>query len=197
MSSRGIPYQVQQVKNPLVVAFDLATATGVCLGRVGDWPMVATWDLREAGPSRSRRLLHFSNLCDGLFSWHRIDVLCYEAPLPIALASTIGASEDTMLLLRGLIGVLECCGARAGILDINSFDVKDARQHLTGRRSFPRANGKSEAKAAVMKVAHLMGVDCKNDNESDAYCGWSYSCALLNPRLAHIVTPPFSGLRSR
>lgn len=174
---------------PLVVAFDLATATGVCLGRVGEKPKVTTWDLRVVSSCRPCRLLHFSNLCDELFRRHRVDYLRYEAPLPIALASTIGASEDTMLLLRGLIGVLECCGARAGILDINSFDVKDARHHLTGRRTFPRANGKSEAKIAVMKMAHLMGVDCHDDNSADAYCGWSYTCAILNPRLA----PLFAG----
>jgi len=179
---------------PLVVAFDIATSTGVCLGRVGDrTPRVTTWDLRAVGPSRARRLLYFSDLCDEFFSRHKIDVLRYEAPMHIAVASTIGTSEETMLLLRGMIGVLECCGARASIFDINSFVVQDARGHLLGRRTFPKSKGKSTAKAAVMKMAKALGVDCKNDNESDAFCGWSYTCALLNPRLAHLVTPLFSG----
>jgi hypothetical protein len=179
----------------LVVAFDIATTTGVCLGRVGEEPRTRTWNMRmrEAGATRPHRLLYFSNLCDVLFARHAIDVLRYEAPMPIAVASKIGASEETMLLLRGMVGVLECCGARAGIRDINSFAVQDARKHLTGQRTFPRANGKSEAKAAVMKMARALGVDCKNDNESDAFCGWSYTCALLNPRLAHLVTPLFAG----
>ncbi len=179
--------------SPLVVAFDIATATGVALGRLGEKPRVTTWDMREVGPSRTLRLLHFSNLCDEFFSRHHIDVLRYEAPMPIAVASKIGASEETMLLLRGMIGVLECCGARAGIYDIKSFAVQNARKHLTGQRTFPKnAKGESQAKAAVMKMARALGVDCKNDNESDAFCGWSYSCALLNPRLAHLVTPLFA-----
>jgi hypothetical protein len=150
--------------------------------------------MREVGPSRARRLLYFSDLCDAFFSRHAIDVLRYEAPMPIAVASKIGASEETMLLLRGMVGVLECCGARAGIFDINSFSVQDARKHLTGQRTFPKnAKGKSAAKAAVMIMARTLGADCKNDNESDAYAGWSYTCALLNPRLAHLVTPLFAG----
>jgi hypothetical protein len=179
---------------PLVVAFDIATSTGVCLGGVGEKPLVTTWDMREVGPSRARRLLYFSDLCDEFFSRHKVDVLRYEAPMPIAVASQIGASEQTMLLLRGMVGVLECCAARARIFDINSFAVQDARKHLTGQRTFPRdIKGKSHAKAMVMRTAHVLGVDCKNDNESDAFCGWSYTCALLNPRLAHLVTPLFIG----
>ncbi len=181
-------------KNPLVVAFDLATATGVCLGRAGDKPKVVTWDMRAAGPSRPRRLLCFSNLCDELFRHNRIDYLRYEAPVPLAAFSRakadgrIAVGENTLLLLRGLIGVLECCGARADILDIQPFSVQDARQHLTGWRTFPRnKNGKSNAKAEVMRMVRMLGVDCRDDNQADAYCGWSYCCALLNPRLAQII----------
>jgi hypothetical protein len=178
----------------LVAAFDIATATGICLGRVSEKPKVMTWDLRAVGPNRSRRLLHFSDLCDEFFSRHQIDVLRYEAPLSITVASRIGASEDTMLLLRGMIGVLECCAARAHIFNINSFGVQDAREHLTGQRTFPKnAKGKSEAKAAVMKVAKMLGIECADDNQADAYAGWSYTCSLLNPRLAHLVTPLFAG----
>ena len=182
-----------QKPQPLVAAFDVATSTGVCLGHVGDrTPRVTTWDMREAGPSRARRLLYFSDLCDEFFRHHMIDVLRYEAPMPIAIAAKVGASEETMLLLRGMVGVLECCGARACIFDINSFAVQDARKHLTGQRTFAKgAPGKSAAKLAVLKTARMLGVDCRNDNESDAFCGWSYTCALLNPRLAHLVTPLF------
>jgi hypothetical protein len=176
-----------------VAVFDVATSCGVCLGRVGEKPRVTTWDMREVGPSRARRLLYFSDLCDEFFSRHKIDVLRYEAPMPIAVASKIGASEETMLLLRGMVGVLECCGARAGIFDINSFAVQAARQHLLGRRTFPKSRGKSTAKAEVMKMAKVLGVECQDDNSADAWCGWSYTCALLNPRLAHLVTPLFIG----
>jgi hypothetical protein len=132
-------------------------------------------------------------MCDELFRRHAIDVLCYEAPMPIAVASRIGASEDTMLMLRGLVGILECCGARADIKDIRSFNVQDARQHFCGTRTFPKdAKGKSTAKAEVMRIAKMLGVKCSDDNSADAFVGWSYTCALLNPRLAHLCTPLFA-----
>ena len=36
------------------------------------------------------------------------------------------------------------------------------------------------------------GVEVTNDNEGDAYAGWSYACGLANPRLAIAVTPLFA-----
>lgn len=179
---------------PFVAAFDVATRCGVCLGRVGGKPVTETWDMREGGPSRSRRLLWFSDRCDAFFREHSIDCLRYEAPLEIAVASRIGASEETLLLLRGAIGVLECCGARANIKDIQAFDVKDAREHLVGRRTFPKdSRGRSTAKGEVMRMAKVLGVVCQDENASDAFAGWSHACALLNPRIAHLVTPLFAG----
>jgi hypothetical protein len=179
---------------PLVASFDLATSCGIALGRVGDKvPRVTTWDLRSVGPSRSRRLLYFSNMCDELFRRHAIDVLRYEAPMPIAVASRIGASEDVILMLRGLVGILECCGARADIKDIRSFNVQDARQHFCGRRTFPKdAKGKSTAKTEVRKLAKMLGIACNTDDEADAVAGWVLTCAQLNPRIAHLTSPLFA-----
>lgn len=182
----------------LVACFDVATTTGVCLGRSGDSPRITAWDLREAGPSRSHRLLYFSSLCDELFRRHHIDVVAFEAPLAIAIAAKIGASEETMLLLRGAIGVLESRAAKVDIKDIRPFNVQDARQHFLGRRTFPKdKNGKSTAKAEVMKMAKVLGVEVPDDNGADAFCGWSYICALLNPRLAHLDTPLFASVVSQ
>jgi hypothetical protein len=177
---------------PWVVSFDLAGKTGICYGQVGDKnPKLWTWNLYGKDLSRPLMLLRFSDLCDAFFRDNQIDYLCYEAPLNFVAANVVGSHEQTLLLLRGLVGVLECCGARASIKAIQSFDVKDAREHLTGYRTFP----KGLAKNAVMRACKMLGVNCANDNESDAFCGWSYSCALLNPRIAHLVTPLWMGQR--
>lgn len=178
---------------PLVAVFDVATSTGVCIGRVGDQhPSVATWDLRTAGTSRPRRLLYLSKLCAKFFADHRPDIVRYEKPLNIAVMSKIGASEDTLLLLRGAIGVLECEAARAEILDIDGFNVQDARQHFLGQRTFRRgSSGRSVAKDMVLIQCETLGIKVFNDNEADAVCGWHYECALLNPRIAHLTTPLF------
>ena len=112
--------------------------------------------------------------------------------MPIAVASRVGATEQVMLLLRGAIGVLESRAYNAGVSDIGSFSVHDARKHLTGQRTFPKdAKGKNTAKAEVMKVARMLGVTVSDDNQADAFAGWSYTCGLLNPRYALAITPLF------
>ena len=176
-----------------IAAFDVATSVGICVGEPGEKkPFVATWDLRAAGTARPRRLLYFSDACDELFSRTKVDAVRFEAPLPLRVMMKIGTSEEVMLLLRGAIGVLEACAARAGIDDIGSFDVKDARHHFIGQRTVPRdSNGKSGAKPAVMKMCRMMGIDVKDDNSADAVAGWSLCCSRANPRLAHLVTPLF------
>lgn len=182
---------------PVIAAFDIATSTGVCWGRVGTkHPDLATWNMREAGPLRPPRLLWFFNLCAEFFDENQIDQLWYEAPMGIAVMNKIGASEETVALLRGFVAVLELCALRFGRLDpnqIHSFTVQDAREHLTGKRTHGRSkSGRSYGKDEVLKVAKMLGIQCKNDNEGDAFAGWSYACGLANPRIAHLVTPLFA-----
>ena len=179
---------------PLIAVFDVATSTGVCVGFPGcKHPFVTTWNLRAAGTSRPLRLLYLSNLCDELFKQNEIDKVYYERPMPLAAMNKMGTSEEVMLLLRGAIGVLEAAAARAKIEEIGSFSVQDAREHFIGQRTFPRGkNGKSAAKDMVLIACEQMGITVRNDNESDAVCGWSYCCALANPRIANHVTPLFA-----
>jgi crossover junction endodeoxyribonuclease RuvC len=173
-----------------IAVFDVATSVGLCVGKPGaKQPFVATWDLRAAGTARPRRLLYFSNLCDKLFAENSIDEVWYEKPMAINVASRVGATEETMLLLRGAIGVLEVCAERAEI-KIDSFGVQDARHHFVGQRTFPKGkNGKSAAKDMVLIKCDEIGIKVTNDNEADSVAGWSYVCALKNPKLAVLTTP--------
>jgi hypothetical protein len=175
-------------KPPVIAAFDIATKTGVCWGRPGSKPFVATWNLWEAGPFRPARLSHFWSLACEFFEDERPDIVRYEAPMNLAGMGKVGSSEETMLLLRGAIGVLEAAAFRSGIKDIDSFTVFAAREHLTGKARWKSKQGKSE----VMRVAQMLGVNVSNDNEGDAFAGWSYCCGLANPRIAHLVTPLFA-----
>ena len=176
----------------MIAVFDVATSVGVCVGEPGvKQPFVATWNLRAAGTARPRRLLYFSNLCDKLFTEYNVDEVWYEKPMAINIASRVGATEETMLLLRGAIGVLEVAAERAEI-KIDSFGVQDARRHFVGQRTFKKGkNGKSAAKDMVLIKCDEIGITVRNDNESDAVCGWHYICALRNPKLAVLTTPLF------
>jgi hypothetical protein len=184
-------------ESPLIAVFDLATVTGVCWGRAGTKPSLAIIDLRPAGTERPRRLArlyeHVYNFCRR----YKPDKVRYESPVGIRGMMRIGATEETISMLRGLIGVLEAAASAAGVEDIGSFDVGDARQHLTGFRTFPRVKipgtkrTKGTAKDAVMKACRALGIEVIDDNTADATCGFLYCSALANPRLAHLDTPLF------
>lgn len=178
---------------PIIAAFDVATACGACDGRPGTQPRVWTWHLGDAGASRAYKLAYFRRLVDAYLAEALPDRLVYEKPLNIRIALKLGASDDQVSLLRGAIGVLESCAANAGVPFIEGISVQDARQHLTGQRTFPKARKgqPSLAKQAVMQRAAMLGVACENDNESDAFAIWSMDCARANPRLAHLNTPLF------
>jgi hypothetical protein len=181
---------------PLIAAFDLATSTGICWGRVGDRrPTLATWNTREGGKTRPARFLWFFNHCHDFFDEQQVDQLWYEAPLAVNVMNKIGTADETITMLRGLIAILELTAIRFGMKpdQIHAFEVQDAREHLTGKRRHGRsADGKSLAKQAVMDVCRMLRVDVADDNQADAYCGWSYACGLANPRIAHLVTPLFA-----
>lgn len=166
-----------------ISAFDFATTVGVCDGRIGEKPRHFTWFLEDAGEGRPLRLALFRQFCDAYFAEYRPDVVCYEKPLPIAIAVRIGAAEDVVLMLRGGLGVLESCAAIAGVKRIESIGVQDARKHFTGQRTFK----KGEAKAAVMRACSAMGYKVANADEADAVAIWSLACARENPASADLT----------
>lgn len=174
---------------PLIAVFDIATETGICVGRPGGKPTLQTWKLPKTG-TRASRFLFFSDCCDEFFATTKPDIVRSEAPLHVGILMN---SDATFTMLRGMIALFEASAARAGIPDIGDFEVKAARHHLTGQRTFPKVKGKSTAKAAVFNFVKMLGASPANFNESDAYAGWSYTCGLANPRTAHLVTPLFAG----
>lgn len=183
----GIP------SKPFIAAFDIATATGVCHGRVGGVPHCFSWHMDDVGKGRPNRLAYFRRLLDSYFSATEIDAVYYEAPVNLRVMLKIGASEDTIALLRGAIGVLESAAVHAGITTVEAVPVQNAREALTGQRTFSKIAGKSTAKDAVMRAAKMLKVNVANDNEGDAFACWWYACAMHNPRIAHLVTPLFLG----
>jgi hypothetical protein len=172
---------------PRIAAFDLASVTGVCVGCPGGQPLIETLDLRIAGTARPLRLLMLSRCLQTFFSKQRIDRLAYEAPIGIAVAIKMGVTEESLLFMRGAIGVLECEAARAGITEIGSFEAPDAREHISGRRWYKKETVKEEITAIVQSLGYAV----KNHNEADAVVGWSYTCAQADPATAHLPMPLF------
>jgi hypothetical protein len=177
---------------PFIAAFDIATATGGCDGIVGSHPRVWTWFLDDGGKSRPLKLCYFRRLLDTYFSEVHVDAVYYEQPVNLRAMMRIGTSEDTIAMLRGLIGVIESSAVHHGIQIVEPIAVQAARQALTGKRTFKRVKGKSTAKDAIMDTARMMKVDVATEHEADAYAVWWYACAAHNPRIAHLSQPLFA-----
>jgi hypothetical protein len=189
-------------ERPLIAAFDVATNTGVCDGVAGGIPRLWTWVLSDAGDGRPRRLAYLRAYLDSYFKENAVGRVFYEKPMPIAAqvnakpGSGFGASEDQLAFLRGSLGVLEACAAMAGIHVIEGVSVQDARKHFCGQRTFARgADGKSQAKDAVLRMCAILKIPAANDHEADAAAIWSYGCAISNPRTAHLHSPLFQARR--
>lgn len=175
-----------------IAAFDIATATGGCSGLPGSKPLVWTWFLDDAGKDRPRKLCYFRRLLDTYFDSVDLEAVYYEQPVNLRAMLRIGATDDTIALLRGAVGVLESCAVHAGIQTVEAVSVQNARGILTGQRTFPRVNGKSTAKDVITRTARTMGVEVVTDHEADAYAVWWYACAKHNPRIAHLSQPLFA-----
>ena len=176
---------------PFIAAFDVASAVGACDGIVGRKPRVWTWFLDDAGKSRAIKLCYLRRLLDEYFAAVHVDAIYYEKPVNIRVLMKIGATDETVALLHGAVGVLEASAAHHGVSIIEPVSVQDARQALTGQRTFKRVKGKSTAKDAIMDTARMLGVDVATDHEADAYAVWWFACAKHNPRLAHLSQPLF------
>lgn len=171
-----------------VAAFDIASTTGAAHGDVGDpKPRLWAWVLSDGGEERHQRLAYFDRYLSAYFAEYAPDVVAYEKPLGIAVIASMMAkglyrtSEDVLLMLRGAIGVLEARASAANVPKILPIDIKAARGHLVGQRTFPKGQ---DAKAATMRAAASLGWDPQDDNEADAAAIWSLVCAQENPKLA-------------
>lgn len=170
-----------------ITALDVATATGICHGRVGATPLTFTWHLDDGGKARPLRLCYFRRRLDQYFDSTMVDAVYYEAPVNLRVMMKIGASDETIALLRGAIGVLEASAVHAGITTVEAIPVQNAREALTGQRTFT----KGTAKAKIIQTAKMLGVAVANEHEADSYAVWWTACARHNPRLAHLITPLF------
>ena len=176
----------------MIAAFDLATSTGVCWGTPGQTPQFETWDLRKAGEGRPQRLFLLMSHVRIFLLLRPTASVVYEAPQPMAVMSRVGATDQTIGLLRGAVGVLEATCAEYG-RPVEAIPVQDARGAVLGWRTSrkPKGKKKSDTKARVFREVGYHGLCPKTEDEADAAVLWLYACARINPRVALQMTPLF------
>ena len=178
---------------PFIAAFDLATATGCADGYPDQKaPRLWSWYLDDAGSDRPMRLAYLWRFCNNYFETQRaqdckVTEVVYELPMNIGTIANAMArgsfvnSEETLATLRGSIGVLEAAAANVGIQTIRGMDIKDARKHVTGQRTFPKG---VDAKAMTMRAVAALGWRPENNNESDAAVLWALAAGQASPAAA-------------
>jgi Holliday junction resolvasome RuvABC endonuclease subunit len=148
-----------------------------------------TWDLSKVKGGRPQKLLHLATVTAKYFRENRVDYAFCEAPLNIAVMRDIGATDETVQMLRSIIAIIELCCAYADI-PVSMWDVQAARRAVTGRGTYPRGT----AKAEIMRYCKMLGYAPEGDDQCDALIGWLAMSANLNPRLQAALTPLFGAV---
>lgn len=170
-----------------IMAFDIATHTGVAFGTVGETPRSTTIDLGQ-GKSQALRFAKAIRTTKHLITRYKPDLIVYEAP--------IGGKYTSHFL----VGLAACVTGQAAIecrKAPEKLDIGTVRKHFLGRnvttRDFPGLN-KKQAKAAIKQAVigrcTMLGWKVDSDDAADACACWDYACATY----CNAQSAPLGGL---
>jgi hypothetical protein len=176
------------MREPLIWALDIATVTGIAIGRVSERPKAHSVRFAPAGAASDVLFAGCLEWFDEMIERGPLpDILAIEELLP-PLARRGVTNTQTQHRLAGLHGVVRAMAKHAGIPEIASANVNDVRGHFIQARNLKR----EEAKRAVYARCQMMGWSAHDDNCADALALWSYTAGLINPASALQTTPLFS-----
>lgn len=155
-----------------ILALDLATTTGVCVGTSGADPKV--WSVYLGEAPDERRLSNVLRLTKGLIEKNQPNLIVPEA--------AVGGKEANAYL----IGLMQCVRAQAFAMNVTCIPahIATVRKHFIGKhmtsRDFPhlsKAAAKKAIKGEVIKRCQLLKWKAEDDNQADALAIWDYACA--------------------
>ncbi len=156
-----------------VVALDIATNTGVCVGEAGATPKAWTVNLGEkcSEDARFSRVLHLTHT---LIAEHLPDLVVVEA--------AIGGKNASAFLI-GLVACVRGVSFNRGVR-CETAHLASIRRHFVGKnltvKDFPgltQTSAKRAIKLEVVKRCALLGWSPNTDDEADAMACWDYACA--------------------
>lgn len=151
----------------IVAGLDIATKTGVCLGRPGHTPRFWTENLGERLPHEQR----FSNalrLAHRLVSQHGVEFIGIEAPIIVPRRDNKAMNE----LLMGLVACVRGWAQMKGI-GCETFEVASIDKHFLGHR----IKGRAERKAANLARCRQLVWSPSTDDEADAGAVFDIACS--------------------
>jgi len=156
-----------------ILALDIATNTGVCVGESGATPKSWSVNLGE-GRSQDARFSEVLRLTQGLIQTHNPDFIAVEA--------AIGGPKASHYLI-GLVACVRGCAANRGV-NCEGMHLGSIRKHFLGKsyttKHFPHlktADAKKAIKGLVMDRCRLLGWHVEDDDAADAAALWDYTCA--------------------
>lgn len=152
----------------MILAFDLATNTGVAVGRAGDKPALSTEVMGLSGEPHGTRFAQCMRMTKRLILQHSPDLIAVEEAI---VSGAVGdANRAKMALgLRGAVFAI----AHIHHIRCVEYPVQTIRKHFIGRGNL----ASEPAKVAVMSRCRLLGWRFSNDNESDAAAVWDLASA--------------------
>jgi Holliday junction resolvasome RuvABC endonuclease subunit len=158
-----------------VLAFDIASKSGVCFGRAGETPRA--WSVAFGKGSDEDRFSKAIRMTAAYIAKFQPDLVAVEEP--------VGGREASALLI-GLCACVKGETARQGVRVVGYFPAS-VRKHFLGKaltaRDFPSLNrvaAKKAIKGAVIARCNLLGWQIDDPDAADAAALWSFTCALVS-----------------
>ena len=156
-----------------LLAFDVASITGVAFGVAGEKPRA--WAVKLGKGEDAERFAHAIRMTSAYVERFKPDVVAVEAPV---------GGRDANALLIGLRSCVKGEAARHGCKVVEYFPAT-IRKHFLGKaltsRDFPgksKAMAKKAIKGAVIQRCHLLGWDVEGGDAGDAAALWDFACAM-------------------
>jgi hypothetical protein len=175
----------------MILALDLATVTGWACGNPGEQAQSGTLRFGRGGnASHGQIAAEAIAWFIEFLSEMKPGIIAYEQPLP---PNFIGGKTtlNTGMVLMGLPFLLEGIAYKLGMYDVRPQRVSDIRTFFLGSNTIKSA----DAKQLTFERCQRLGFHPQDTNEADALALWCYQCAIVNPELAHKLTPLFGGAK--
>ena len=170
------------IARPRILALDVASTTGICVGFAGEKPTFSTIKFVQDGDDHEDVFGRALRWLAEYLQVDRPDAIYIEAPLSPGIHGQTNA--DTTLRLIGMWAAL------AAAVKVKGIKYRRAKVSTVRKEFIGHGNLKGhEAKRRVREMCRLLDWQTRNDNESDAGAifWWASTREALN--LAPVITP--------
>lgn len=166
-----------------IMALDIASSMGLCVGRPGEKPRFEVIRLAKKDDEPLDVFGRAVGWAAERFMVEKPDRLYIEAPTQ-SLAMGGKTNARTILILYGLYAAIGGIARRKGIM-VREGKVQTIRKHFIGHGNMKGP----DAKRKVAEVCRMLGWEPPNHDAADSGALWHWACAQLAPKATPLVDP--------